>query len=124
MSNQGAAKWTRADFRLHPGHMAPEPHWLVRHIYGRVLLASELRRVRPDLDFSMYTPDDGLLPQLDGMIDRLGLRKWPRPFGCREHLQACALILRMFWALEMSHALPASSRRFVDATGQGSQSAS
>lgn len=106
MSNQAAAKWTRADFRLHPGHVPPEPHWLLRHLYGRVLLASELRRVKPDLDFSVYTPDEGLLPQLDGMIDRLGLRKWPRPCGCRAHLQTFALILRMFWALEMSRALP------------------
>lgn len=103
MSQQVPAKWTRADFRLHPGHMAPEPHWLVHHLYGRVLLACELRRVRPDPAFSVYTPDDSLHPQLDGMIDRLGLRKWPRPSGGREHLQAIALILRMLWALEMSN---------------------
>lgn len=106
MTNQAAAKWTRADFRLHPGHMAPEPHWLVRHLYGRVLLASELRRVKPELEFSVYAPDDSLLPQVDEMIDRLGLRKWPRPSGCREQLRAFALILRMFWALELSRPFP------------------
>jgi hypothetical protein len=124
MSKQAAVKWTRADFRLHPGHLAPEPHWLVRHLYGRVLLASELRRVRPDLDCPRYTPDHHSFPQLDGMIDRLELRKWPRPCGFGEHLQVLALLTRMFWALEMSRALPSWNSPLVDRADEGPQSAS
>lgn len=102
MSKAAAAKWTRADFRLHLGHVPSEPHWLLRHPYGRALLASELRRVRPDLDFSVYAPDDALVSELDRMIDRLALRKLPRPRGCREQLGTVGLILRTFWRLEMS----------------------
>lgn len=120
MSKQPAVKWTRADFRLHPGHLAPEPHWLVRHLYGRVLLASELRRVRPDLNCPKYTPEHHLFSELDRMIDQLGLRKWPRPCGIREHVQVAAVILRMFWALEMSAALPAWDRPGADRSDQGS----
>jgi hypothetical protein len=124
MSKQAAVKWTRADFRLHPGHLAPEPHWLVRHLYGRVLLASKLRRVRPDLNCPKYTPEHHLFSELDPMIDQLGLRKWPRPCGFSEQLQALALILRMFWALEMSQALPAWKSSFVARFDEGSRSAS
>jgi hypothetical protein len=106
MSKQPALKWTRADFRLHPGLAAPEPHWLMQHLYGCALLASELRRVRPDLDCPRYVPGAELSPELDGMIDRLGLRKWPRPCGAREQLRAVLLMVRMFWALEMWQAVP------------------
>lgn len=124
MSQPAAVKWTRADFRLHPGHLAPEPHWLVRHLYGRVLLASELRRVRPGLNCPKYTPEYQLFSELDRMIDRLGMRKWPRPCGFREHVQVVAVILRMFWALEMSQALPAWIRPFVDRSDAGPKSGS
>lgn len=108
MSNPPVTKWKRADFRLHPGNSPTEPHWLLEHLYGRVLLAAELRRTRPDLECSRYDPDPALAPQLDCMIDRLGLRKWPRPSGIGEQLRAVLLLVRMACAVEMNEALPAS----------------
>ena len=106
MPTQPAAKWNRADFRLHPGLTPPEPHWLLNHLYGRALLASELRRARPDLHCPRYTPGDDLLAELDGMIDRLGLRKWPRPIGARQRIRATCALFQTYWSLEMEHDLP------------------
>lgn len=111
MTTQPAAKWNRADFRLHPGLTCPEPHWLLNHLQGRALLASELRRARPDLHCPRYTPGDDLLTELDGMIDRLGLRKWPRPVGVREQCRALCAMARMYWALEMEQELSPPRRR-------------
>jgi hypothetical protein len=105
MPTQPAAKWNRADFRLHPGLTTPEPHWLLNHLHGRALLASELRRVRPDLHCPRYMPGDDLLTELDGIIDRLGLRKWTRPVGVREQFGAICAIVGMYWALEMEQEL-------------------
>ena len=110
MPTQPAAKWNRADFRLHPGLTPPEPHWLLNHLYGRALLAYELRRVRPDLDCPRYTPGDDLLIELDGMIDGLGLRKLPRPVGFREQFRTMFALFQMYWALEMEQEMPRPRR--------------
>lgn len=111
MSKPTAMKWSPADFRLHPGLTAPAPHWLLSHLYGRVLLASELRRMRPDLKCSRYDPDPPLLHELDAAIDRLGLRKWPRPSGCGEQIFTAMLLVRMVLALEENTTLPSWSDR-------------
>jgi hypothetical protein len=97
---------SRADFRLHLGHVPREPHWLLNHLYGRVLLASELRRVRPDLQCPLYSADVGQFAHLERMVDRLDLRKWPRPVGWFEHLRVTGLLVRMFWTLDMGQKVP------------------
>ena len=72
MSKRPISKWNRAEFRLHPGLTATPPHWLATHLYGRVLLASELRRTRPELACPRYDPGLELLPQ--GCESGRGLR--------------------------------------------------
>lgn len=111
MSKHPAAKWNPADFRLHPGLAPPAPHWLLDQLYGRMLLASELRRVRQDLVCSRYDPDPELIPELDRMIERLGLRKWPRPLGVGEHVRAVMLLVHMTCAVDAGNALPSWTDR-------------
>jgi hypothetical protein len=92
---------------LNPGTCpAPPPHWLIRHPYGRDLLACKLRTVRPDVQFSYYCITPKVFPYLEAMIDLLDLRAWPAPVGTREGVAAGWRLLRMIWALKMQRELP------------------
>lgn len=95
-----------ADFRLHPGAEPVEPHWLIKHPYGRDLLACKLRQMRPDVKFMHYRIDRALFPFLESMIDLLGLRDWPAPVTVRERLTTSLMLLRMVFAFQMQRELP------------------
>ena len=86
---------TAADFRQHPAMETEAAHWLVGAIYGRHLLKTKLRQMRPDLEvLSMrYNPAHETL--LESVVDTLDLREWPEPRTISERLSAVRLILRM-----------------------------
>lgn len=83
-----------SDYRLHGGPDLIERHWLLQHPYGRELLFTSLRRVRPEVRVDRFhtAPEHELL--LDGMIDSLGLREWPRPTAIGERMRASLMLLR------------------------------
>lgn len=56
-------------------------HWLLDTIWGRELLKTKLRQVRPYLLVPHWRELPELEPLLEEMIDELDLRAWPRPSG-------------------------------------------
>lgn len=55
------------------------PHWLLGAVYGRELLKARLRKVRPELVVPLWRDAPELDPELEAMVDDLGLRGWPEP---------------------------------------------
>lgn len=102
MHAQRKSTFRRADFRLHPGAIPNSPHWLLTHPYGWTLLATELRKSRPDLRCPLYRMEPGLHSYLEGIISRLRLREWKEPTGWIEQIRISARLLRLFWELNMS----------------------
>lgn len=81
-------------------------HWLLRHPYGRDLLACKLRQARPDLRFNHYHLGVELMPLLELMIDLLELRDWSEPRTRRERIATSVLLLRTIFAFKMGWPLP------------------
>lgn len=84
-----------ADFRQHPAMEFSKPHWLVDAIYGRQLLKTKLRQMRPDLKVSTLRHQPQYEPLLEAMVDVLDLREWPKPNTASERLEALRAVLRV-----------------------------
>lgn len=85
----------REGFRLHRGAEEAQEHWLLRHPYGRDVLITKLREVRPDLQFSRFRTPVELEPSLDAMVDLLQLRDWPRPRTVTERIKVGLFLIRV-----------------------------
>lgn len=77
----------------------PPPHWLLESIYGRQLLKTKLRIVRPDLQIQALFDSPAHEELLDPIIDELSLRDWRRPETALERLAAIRLMLKMTLAI-------------------------
>lgn len=86
---------TVADFRQHPAMEDAIPHWLRSAIYGRHLLKTKLRQMRPDLQVLSVRDQPEHEQLLESVVDVLDLRDWPEPKTVSEWLKAVRLILRM-----------------------------
>lgn len=89
-----------ADFRQHPAVEEAPPHWLRDAIYGRHLLKTKLRQMRPDLQVLMVREQPEHEQLLETMVDVLDLRDWPEPKTIATKLKAVRLILRMALAID------------------------
>lgn len=90
---------TAADFRQHPAMEFESPHWLVDAIYGRQLLKTKLRQIRPDLQVLSLRDNPEHERLLESIVDVLGLRDWPEPKTISERFKSVRLILRMTYEL-------------------------
>jgi hypothetical protein len=88
-----------SDYRLHGGPDLLERHWLLLHPFGRELLVTNLRRVRPDVRVNRFhtAPEHEVL--LEGMADGLGLREWPRPTTFGQRMRVSLMLLRYGFAM-------------------------
>ena len=96
----------REVYRLHPGAGYAQEHWLLRHPYGRDVLITKLREVRPDLQFMRYRTPAELEPFLEAMVDLLQMRDWPRPRTVAERVKVGVFLIRMALAQSMKRDLP------------------
>lgn len=102
----GASGFRREDYRLHPGAGYAQEHWLLRHPYGRDVLITKLREVRPDLQFMRYRTPVELEPFLEAMVDLLQMRDWSRPRTLGERLKVDLFLIRMALAQSMNRDRP------------------
>lgn len=98
---------TAADFRQHPGMEDAIPHWLLGAIYGRHLLKTKLRQMRPDLRVLSMRDQPEHEQLLESVVDVLDLRDWPEPQSMSERLKAVRLILRMTFDISQGREPPA-----------------
>ncbi len=96
----------REDYRLQPGAGYAQEHWLLRHPYGRDVLITKLREVRPDLQFMRYRTPVELEPFLEAMVDLLQMRGWPRPRSVGDRVKVGVFLIRMALAQSMKRDLP------------------
>lgn len=97
---------TAADFRQHPAIELEPAHWLVGAIYGRQLLKTKLRQMRPDLQVLSLRDNPEHEKLLESMVDALDLRDWPEPKTFSGRLKAVRLILRMTFDVSEGRELP------------------
>lgn len=97
---------TAADFRQHPAMESETPHWLVGAIYGRHLLKTKLRQMRPDLQVLSMRDNPDHEHLLESMVDELDLRDWPEPRTISDRLKAVRLILRMTFEISEGRDAP------------------
>jgi hypothetical protein len=83
------------DFRQHPAMGTREPHWLLGTVYGRHLLKTKLRQVRPDLQVLMVRDQPEYEQLLESMVEMLDLRQWAKPRTLSERMHALRMILHM-----------------------------
>ena len=102
----GTSGFRREDYRLQPGAGYAQEHWLLRHPYGRDVLITKLREVRPDLQFMRYRTPVELEPFLEAMVDLLQMRDWPRPRTLGERVKVGLLLIRMALAQSMKRDMP------------------
>jgi len=102
----GASAFRREDYRLQPGAGYAHEHWLLRHPYGRDVLITKLREVRPDLVFMRYRTPVELEPFLEAMVDLLQMRDWPRPRTVAERIKVGLFLIRMALAQSMNRDRP------------------
>jgi hypothetical protein len=105
-STAGASVFRREYYRLQPGAGYAQEHWLLRHPYGRDVLITKLREVRPDLQFMRYRTPVELEPFLEAMVDLLQMRDWPRPRTVAERVKFGVFLIRMALAQSMKRDLP------------------
>lgn len=91
---------TGMDLRQDLSAQESVPHWLLRSVYGRHLLKTKLRQIRPDLQVSMIRDQPEYEQLLDSMIDELNLREWLEPRTVSERLKAIRQILRTTFEIE------------------------
>lgn len=96
------------DFRQHPAIQECEPHWLLRDIYGRHLLKTKLRHMRPDLLVFMIRHQPEHEQLLESVVDVLDLRDWAEPRNLSERLKAVRQILRMAFDIDEEREPPNS----------------
>jgi len=96
----------REDYRLQPGAGYAQEHWLLRHPYGRDVLITKLREVRPDLQFMRYRTPVELEPFLEAIVDLLQMRDWPRPRTVGERVKVGVFLIRTALAQSMKRDLP------------------
>lgn len=87
-------------------------HWITRSNFGRGLLLDRLRWVQPHRKFSFIQIELDILPELERMVDELGLRHWPEPRTRAERLRACIFLLVCGVRLSMGLTAPDWKRRF------------
>jgi hypothetical protein len=101
---------TAADFRQHcelEPAIAKEPHWLLSALYGRDLLKMKLRLVSPGMSVPDWKHASYLDPQLERMVDELGLRDAPKPRTLCEKLSYIKTATASMVALSKGEPLPA-----------------
>ena len=84
-------------------------HWLLGTVYGRDLLKAALRLERPDLVVPEFKTALHLDPQLDAMIDELGLRQWQRPTSLVDRGNYLRVVMRMVMALSAGQSVEAAA---------------
>lgn len=97
---------TTDDFRQHPALETEPRHWLLESIYGRQMLKIKLGLDRPDLKVLKLREQRELDPQLNVLIETLGLRDWPAPRTMAERVKAFRLQLRMLVELVEGRPIP------------------
>lgn len=101
------------DFRQHPAMENCEPHWLLGAIYGRHLLKTKLRQMRPDLTVFMVRDQPEHEQLLETMVDVLDLRDWPQPKTFPDKLAAVRRILRMAFDIGEGRAEQATAQNAI-----------
>jgi hypothetical protein len=98
-TSRRVSEFRASDYRLHGGPDLLERHWLLQHPLGRELLVTNLWRVRPDARVNRFhtAPEHEVL--LEGMVDSLGLREWPRPTTFGERIRVSLMLLRYGFAM-------------------------
>jgi hypothetical protein len=100
---------TAADFRE---NFTPEPsartspHWLLATAFGRDLLKMRLRQVEPQMDVPEWRYAEYLDPELERMVDDLGLRDVSKPSTMWQTLKFMKLASRSMLALSRGEPLP------------------
>ncbi|WP_300654384.1 hypothetical protein [Hydrogenophaga sp.] len=84
-------------------------HWLLGTVYGRDLLKAALRLERPDLVVPEFKTALLLDPQLDAMIDKLGIRHWQRPASLVDRGNYLRVVMRMVMALSAGPSVEAAA---------------
>lgn len=74
-------------------------HWLLDNSAGRDLLKAKLMKVDPFADVGLVRIGPTAEAQLDGMIDKLGLRDLPEPATPWERLKVEFRLLKVIAAL-------------------------
>ena len=97
---------TAEDFRQYPALETEPRHWLLDSIYGRQLLKTKLRQVRPDLKVVLVREQPNLDPMLNMVIDMMDLREWPKPCAFSERLRAFRIQLRMAYEIDQGREIP------------------
>src|SRR5438046_2974910 len=100
------AGFKASDFRLHGGPDLAETHWLLRHPYGREVLVTKLREVRPDVKVRRYQTAPEHEQFLDAMIDYMDMRDWPEPRTIGERVRAALLLVRYGFCMGGGYRLP------------------
>lgn len=84
-------------------------HWLLGTVYGRDLLKAALRQERPDLVVPEFKTALHLDPQLDEMIEKLGLREWQRPTSLVDRANYLRAVMRMVMTLSAGQSVDAAA---------------
>lgn len=87
-------------------HYTPEPHWLLRSAFGRDLLKMRLRQLEPQMPVPEWRYAAHLDPELERMVDDLGLRDTAKPRTMWETLKFMKLASRSMVALSRGEPLP------------------
>ena len=81
-------------------------HWLLDAVYGRELLKTRLRQLRPDMRIPLLGERHELDPMLDAVIDDLNLREWHKPSGLKRRLAYLVTVFAMMNAVRCGELLP------------------
>lgn len=82
------------------------PHWLLGTAFGRDLLKMRLRQLEPQMDVPEWRYAEHLDPELERMVDDLGLRDTAKPSTMWETLKFMKLASRSMLALSRGEPLP------------------
>jgi hypothetical protein len=83
------------------------PHWLLGTAFGRDLLKMRLRQVEPQMEVPEWRYAEYLDPELERMVDDLGLREISKPSTIRQTLKFMKLASHSMLALRRGEPLPA-----------------
>lgn len=87
-------------------------HLITRSNFGRGLLLDRLRWMQPHRKFSFIRIEPDIAPDLERMVDELGLRHWPEPRTKAQHLRAYIFLLACGARLNMGLTIPDWKRHF------------
>jgi len=95
----------RENFTPEPSPMS-SPHWLLGTAFGRDLLKMRLRQVEPQMDVPEWRYAEYLDPELERMVDDLGLRDISKPSTMWQTLKFMKLASHSMLALRRGEPLP------------------